>query len=182
MNTTINVSNPLDTIQIIVRYDENNNQVHKISFFYEDELQLIISQDSFDVTLGDKIPPKHITAAKEFMRTCNAPGANIIPTKTLYDIISHNCMMTELLVHTHKPDFKWDCASPYMYDYVQYQDIIKSEANFNYQYDSNFHPAYPDNINVVQESMQTGNHSTEFSAVERQEHLRALFACVYKEE
>lgn len=147
MNTTINVSNPLDTIQIIVRYDNNNNQIHKISFFYEEELQLILSQDSFDVTLGDKIPPKHITAAKEFMRTCNAPGANITPTKTLYDIISHNCMMTELLVHTHKPDFKWDCASPYMYDYVQYQDIIKAELGEPYPIDQfiGIQPNAPEN-------------------------------------
>lgn len=165
MNTTINLNTPTDKLNVIVRYDRFTNRIDKITFFYEDVLQLMIDDHlntfSIDQQWANNVPGSHVNAAKEMILCFNRQAQDFPPSKLYYDLLVNNAILRDLVRNLSKPMHHPECNQQYIFDYVPYQDIIKAELG-----------TLP---------TDTPNLSTEDSVLEMQEKLRTLFTCVYKE-
>lgn len=133
MKATINISDPTDQIQIIVRYDTNTNNVHQATFYYEDVAQFIIYSDlSMDMCVPDhfnnisSIP--HINACVDMFNYHNNPlTSGVAPSKQIFGMLLSKQLQQYMQEHSVQAvqtptEYRYFSASP--------MDNIKPEANF----------------------------------------------------
>lgn len=127
MNTTINISDPNDKIQIIVRYDSNTNVVHQATFLYEDVPQFTINSDlSMDMCVPEpfnnisSIP--HINACVDMFTYHNNPiTSGVAPTKQIFAMLLSKQMQKYIQENSVQTttEYRYFSASPYMNYNVQ---------------------------------------------------------------
>lgn len=168
MNTTINLNSPSDKLNVIVRYDRHTNRIDKITFFYEDVLQLLIDKHLNTVTIDPlwerNVPSSHVNAAKEMILCFNNQSQDFPPSKLYYDLLVNNAILRDLVRNLSKPLYTPECNQQYIYDYVPYQDIIKADL-----------------ASMPTDTLNRNNRVYPEDLVLDQENLKKLFTCVYKE-
>lgn len=151
MNTTINLHIPEDKLSVIVRYDKNTNRIYKITFACEHIPQLVIEHTHNIVPINPNwenfVSLTHVNAAREMIMCFNNQSQDVHPNKLYYDLLLNNAILRKLIRDMTPPPYIPECHPQYMYDYVPYQDIIKSELGEQYPIDKfiGIQPNAPEN-------------------------------------